>query len=1017
MTKEVWQPSELFPTENLLLGSEEDLFSPETFQTYARVMHACGQIEPRMAIFVYGMTAQPQLAREVYERTRERLGFEVWLPSEETIRQSYLRRGFCQAGFAEETVGEINGRHRVFFQSNRDGREILKPVAAQLLYSAAESETSAVQIFGGGHSATDSKSYMNRTDVLLALYQGSSSRSQLTRRLGLNKNTVKANLFALRDTGLIDYYSVDPEETTGWVAYKVVGDLRNVPHSSRSDRLVRGIVEFLRVNKLTNARTIVEALGRKDEQDVIHVLSEFVQGGVLERVYQHDGDHPSYAQIVEKGRALVEDTVLPILGTCARNPIYVKLLAERQEEVEANPDIAARAIGQYMRVAGRLKRQSVEELGQNILAFIKENGPSRPKDIKSGLGKTPNRGLDWLVDTGQVIKLKDGKAVYYFLPGMDRPEREKTVIVYEYQPLAEPLPPTGRPREEYHAELETVEFWEGLIVHLEALTVAATENSFYNSYKPDNTEWNDSDRFITGIYHNYILALRNLGVERPYAYIREYAPQDEAVRTTAEKAQALVQERLIPTVERISFAERLEQLENPDFWLDFKEDLETFESGVSFYSFLLNFSTDNVAASYLRDSEGEKIFGKYYLFLNSFKKNHLKLLDLPETAELPAEIQASAGKTITRLFYNSAPYYIRELLRERFPGDFESLPPKQVIDERTIEEEEILAEAAALEIVRRDEITLPDEDIFAGIEVDDAVGMYLAEARRTPLLTKEEEFTLMEQIEKIERAELQLSSMRFAPQEQHRLLKIVELGEMAREHLIKANQRLVIWEAKKHLGQGVPLLDLIQEGNIGLMRAIEKSDHSRGYRFSTYAVWWIRQAMVRAIKDSGDTVRKPVHIHAEISRMDKVTARLQQELGRLPSAEEIAFKMGITVGKIEGLMRHRKRTWSLDEPIRDDAEAEERGYFIEDLSAVDPYEAAERGELRDLISGMLSKFEQRERQIIELRFGIRGDEPWTLERIGRKFGITRERIRQIEVEVKRKLKEELGDKVKDFLEE
>jgi RNA polymerase primary sigma factor len=232
----------------------------------------------------------------------------------------------------------------------------------------------------------------------------------------------------------------------------------------------------------------------------------------------------------------------------------------------------------------------------------------------------------------------------------------------------------------------------------------------------------------------------------------------------------------------------------------------------------------------------------------------------------------------------------------------------------------------------------------------------------------------------------------------------VEDGLLAREHLIKANTRLVVSVAKRYMGRGVPFLDLIQEGNLGLMKAVEKFEYKRGFRFSTYATWWIRQTITRAIADQGRTIRVPVHMVDRIRQLYRQTHELEQKLGRAPTTEELAESLHLPVNKVDWMLRVSWLPLSLESPINDDEEDSELGMFIEDQLSPSPIQSAYDRMLREKIESVLETLPPREARILRLRFGLENGHTYTLEEVGLKFGLTRERIRQIESKALRRLR-------------
>jgi RNA polymerase primary sigma factor len=332
-----------------------------------------------------------------------------------------------------------------------------------------------------------------------------------------------------------------------------------------------------------------------------------------------------------------------------------------------------------------------------------------------------------------------------------------------------------------------------------------------------------------------------------------------------------------------------------------------------------------------------------------------------------------------------------------------------VLDEA---EEEVAPEVAPEKVPEEFDMDLE------GISIDDPVRMYLHEIGRVPLLTPEEEIDLAIQLREGELASQRLASKgnRLSPQEIAQLEERRQAGEQARQHLIQANLRLVVSIAKKYIGRGMSFLDLIQEGNIGLMRATEKFDHTRGYKFSTYATWWIRQAITRSISDQSRTIRLPVHVGETINRLKRVSHRLQQQMEREPTTEEIAEAMGIGAEKVRRVIEASRSPVSLEMPVGKEGDSR-MGDFIEDDRVAPPLDAAAYQLLREQINEVLQKLPERERRIIQLRFGLNDGRYRTLEEVGKEFGITRERIRQIEAKVLRRLRHpHYSKKLRGFLE-
>jgi len=309
-----------------------------------------------------------------------------------------------------------------------------------------------------------------------------------------------------------------------------------------------------------------------------------------------------------------------------------------------------------------------------------------------------------------------------------------------------------------------------------------------------------------------------------------------------------------------------------------------------------------------------------------------------------------------------------------------------------------------------------EENYLANIDTDDTIGLYLKEVGRVPLLTAVEEVELAQRIERGRLAREELARGNVTQRRRQELQILIEDGWAAREHLITANSRLVISVAKKYMGRGVPFLDLIQEGNIGLIRAAKKFDYRRGHKFSTYATWWIRQAVTRAIADQGRTIRVPVHMGDQINKLLRVQHQLTQRLGRDPSVEELAVALEVTPQKVENMMQVARRPLSLETPT-DDEEDSVLGDFIQDDEFPAPDDTATYNLLREHLDSVLDGLPPREVRILQLRYGLLDGQAYTLEEVGRKMGVTRERVRQIEAQalsrlrhpaIRRKLREYLG---------
>lgn len=312
-----------------------------------------------------------------------------------------------------------------------------------------------------------------------------------------------------------------------------------------------------------------------------------------------------------------------------------------------------------------------------------------------------------------------------------------------------------------------------------------------------------------------------------------------------------------------------------------------------------------------------------------------------------------------------------------------------------------------------------DIDLKASYEpaVVDAVQHYLQEIGKVSLLTASEEVELAECIERGDAASLRLQTESpLNPQLHRALCDDLDRGNEARRHLIQANLRLVVSIAKKYIGRGLTLLDLVQEGNIGLMRAVEKFDYRKGNRFSTYATWWIRQAVTRAIAEQGRTIRLPVHMSESVGQVRRTSERLSQTLGRQPTPEEIALALGQSVERIQRVLDASRRPVSLETPVGDEGE-HTLGDFLQDDEMPNPTEMAAFGMLRGDLARALEHLTERERRILDLRYGLADGQRRTLEEVGKALGMTRERARQIEVEALRRLRHpDVGLHLRDYLE-
>ena len=329
--------------------------------------------------------------------------------------------------------------------------------------------------------------------------------------------------------------------------------------------------------------------------------------------------------------------------------------------------------------------------------------------------------------------------------------------------------------------------------------------------------------------------------------------------------------------------------------------------------------------------------------------------------------------------------------------------------------EDDLSKDEIKEIVEDSQETTVDD--LKHIDTDDTIGLYLKEVSRVPLLTAEEEVELAQRIERGRMAREELARGKVTVKRKSDLRFLIEDGWAAREHLITANSRLVISVAKKYMGRGVPFLDLIQEGNIGLIRATKKFDYRRGHKFSTYATWWIRQAVTRAIADQGRTIRVPVHMGDQINKLLRTQHQLTQKLGRDPSIEELAEALDVIPKKVENMIKVSRRPLSLETPT-DNEDDSVLGDFIEDNEIPAPDVTATYNLLREHLELVMDTLPPREVRILQLRYGLLDGQAYTLEEVGRKMGVTRERVRQIEAQalsrlrhptIRRKLRDYLGD--------
>ena len=377
------------------------------------------------------------------------------------------------------------------------------------------------------------------------------------------------------------------------------------------------------------------------------------------------------------------------------------------------------------------------------------------------------------------------------------------------------------------------------------------------------------------------------------------------------------------------------------------------------------------------------------------KLSSSELLDVLEDMDLGTEQMDKIYDTLENLGIDTVGDYIPEL-----PDDAE--PPLEAMEE--ISEEEMVDPNAMV-------------DSFG---TDDPVRMYLKEIGKVNLLSSDEEIELAQAMAAGNDAKTQLEELEAAGEEipeelRTELNKLIKKGERAKQRLAEANLRLVVSIAKRYVGRGMLFLDLIQEGNLGLIKAVEKFDYTKGYKFSTYATWWIRQAITRAIADQARTIRIPVHMVETINKVIRVSRQLLQELGHDPTPEEIAAEMNMPVERVREILKIAQEPVSLETPIGEEEDSH-LGDFIPDEDASEPAEAASFTLLKEQLVEVLSTLTPREEKVLKLRFGIEDGRTRTLEEVGKEFNVTRERIRQIEAKALRKLRHpSRSKKLKDFL--
>ena len=410
--------------------------------------------------------------------------------------------------------------------------------------------------------------------------------------------------------------------------------------------------------------------------------------------------------------------------------------------------------------------------------------------------------------------------------------------------------------------------------------------------------------------------------------------------------------------------------------------------------------------------------------------------------------QATASKTAKSAKPAAAPAVVEEVLEDEDVLDVDDVEPdmsstEAASDEKAEsninedgEEQDLLEGIPEEELKAASDVSLPkvrtkktrssvrkrNEAANVTMLTGDPVRMYLKEIGKVPLLSAAEEIDLAMKIEAGVAAAAELDKAEeegreLERREKRRLGRVEQVGIDAKQQLIEANLRLVVSIAKRYVGRGMLFLDLIQEGNLGLIRAVEKFDYTKGFKFSTYATWWIRQAITRAIADQARTIRIPVHMVETINKLVRIQRQLLQELGREPSPEEIGKEMGLPAERVREIQKISQEPVSLETPIGEEEDSQ-LGDFIEDDAAVVPPDAASFSMLQEQLSKVLDGLAERERKVISLRFGLEDGHPRTLEEVGREFGVTRERIRQIESKTLAKLRHpSRSSKLKDYLED
>ncbi|MGB2897153.1 MAG: sigma-70 family RNA polymerase sigma factor [Anaerolineales bacterium] len=399
--------------------------------------------------------------------------------------------------------------------------------------------------------------------------------------------------------------------------------------------------------------------------------------------------------------------------------------------------------------------------------------------------------------------------------------------------------------------------------------------------------------------------------------------------------------------------------------------------------------------------------------INEFELLAHKVIEATKEVSLSEEEQAS----IQQLFQlgGEQGFITLDDIASQFPESEASLPViERVYDMllnmgiEILEDDDVSVKKPAVplkeaESKKESENELAEVSAIDAIDSGDSVGLYLSQVGRVPLLTRDEEVELAKRIERGRRVRNNLARGPVSPKQRLKFQRLIQDGMAAREHLIMANSRLVISVAKKYIGRGVPLLDMIQEGHVGLMRAVKKFDYRRGHKFSTYATWWIRQAVTRLVADHGRTIRIPVHMGDRINRMLRSRHKLTQELGREPGREELAECLEVSPQDVDYMLRVAQRPLSLEKPTEQEGDAV-IGDFIEDQDAPAPEEITLQEILEERVQDLLETLPHREALVLRLRYGLEAGEVHTLKEIGEKMGITRERVRQIEAQALRRLR-------------